>query len=147
MAFQGPLHSQGNQFIFPLMLTESLWLPLQDQVVKNLPAMQESQVQSLGWEEPLEKGMATHCSILAWRIPVDRGAWRATAHGLTKSPRWLSTSIFTFHFQHWRWEPLQQLTLSAEKGDWGGLGGGGSGTNSHVHTHTFSGVQGHLFSF
>ena len=39
------------------------------QTVKNLPAMQETWVQSLGWEEPLEKGMATHPSILAWRIP------------------------------------------------------------------------------
>ena len=39
------------------------------QTVKNLPAMQETQVQSLGWEEPLEKGIATHFSILAWRIP------------------------------------------------------------------------------
>ena len=38
-------------------------------MVKNLPAMQETQVQSLGWEDPLEKGMATHSSILAWRIP------------------------------------------------------------------------------
>ena len=38
-------------------------------MVKNLPAMPKTQVQSLGWEEPLEKGMATHCSILAWRIP------------------------------------------------------------------------------
>ena len=39
------------------------------QMVKNLSAMQETQVQSLGWEDPLEKGMATHSSILAWRIP------------------------------------------------------------------------------
>ena len=39
------------------------------QTVKNLPAIQETQVQSLGQEDPLEKGMATHCSILAWRIP------------------------------------------------------------------------------
>ena len=39
------------------------------QLVKNLPAMQETQVQSLGWEDPLEKGMATHSSILAWKIP------------------------------------------------------------------------------
>ena len=38
-------------------------------MVKNLPAMQETWVQSLGWEDPLEKGMGTHCSILAWRIP------------------------------------------------------------------------------
>ena len=39
------------------------------QTVKNLPAMQETQVQPLGWEDPLEKGMAIHSSILAWRIP------------------------------------------------------------------------------
>ena len=39
------------------------------QMVKNLPAMQETQAQFLGWEDPLEKGMATHSSILAWRIP------------------------------------------------------------------------------
>ena len=51
--------------------------------VKNPPAMQEPQetrVQSLGWEDPLEQGMATHSRILAWRIPVDRGAWQATVH-------------------------------------------------------------------
>ena len=39
------------------------------QTVKNLPAMQETWVRSMSWEDPLEKGMATHCSILAWRIP------------------------------------------------------------------------------
>ena len=39
------------------------------ETVKNLPAMQENSVQSLGWENPLEKGMATHSNILAWRIP------------------------------------------------------------------------------
>ena len=55
------------------------------QAVKNLPAMQETWIQSLGWEDPLEKGMATHSSILAWRIPMDRGAWRATVHGVAKS--------------------------------------------------------------
>ena len=42
-------------------------------MVKNLPAVQETQVQSLGWEDPLEKGMAAHCSILAWRIPWTEG--------------------------------------------------------------------------
>ena len=47
------------------------------QMVKNLPAMREIWVQSLGWEDPLEKGMAIHSSILAWRIPMDRGAWQA----------------------------------------------------------------------
>ena len=55
------------------------------QMVKNLAATWETTVQSLGWEDPLEEGMATHSSILAWRIPMDRGAWWATVHGVTKS--------------------------------------------------------------
>ena len=50
------------------------------QSVKNPPAMWETWVQSLGWEDPLEKGTAIHSSILAWKIPRDRGAWRATVH-------------------------------------------------------------------
>ena len=45
----------------------------------------EMQAQSLGQEDPLEEGMATHSSILAWRIPMDRGAWQATLHGVTKN--------------------------------------------------------------
>ena len=52
------------------------------QMVKNLLAMW---VCSLDWEDPLEKGMATYSSILAWRIPMDRGAWWATVHGVAKS--------------------------------------------------------------
>ena len=55
------------------------------QIVKKLPAMQETWVRSLGWEDPLEEGMATHSSILAWRIPMDRGTWQAIVHGVTKS--------------------------------------------------------------
>ena len=51
------------------------------QTVKNSPAMWETWVHSLSWEDPLEKEMATHSSILAWRIPMDRGAWWATVHG------------------------------------------------------------------
>ena len=54
-------------------------------MVKNLPAMQDTWVLSLGWEDPLGKGMATHSSSLAWRIPMGRGAWRATVHGVAKS--------------------------------------------------------------
>ena len=53
--------------------------------------MQETQVQSLGWEDPLEEGMATHSSVLAWRIPMDRGAWRAVVHGVTENQTRLST--------------------------------------------------------
>ena len=52
---------------------------------------QETQVLSLGWEGPLEEGMATHSSILAWRILMERGAWRATVHGVTKSQTQLKT--------------------------------------------------------
>ena len=54
-------------------------------MVKNPPAMWETWVRSLGWEDPLEVGMATHSSILAWRTPMDRGAWQATVRGVAKS--------------------------------------------------------------
>ena len=52
---------------------------------KESSSVQETRVQSLGQEDPLEKGMATQSSILAWRNPLDRGAWRATVHGVAKS--------------------------------------------------------------
>jgi len=55
------------------------------QLVKNLSAMQETWVRSLGWEDPLKEGIATHPSILAWRIPTDRGAWQVTVHRVAKS--------------------------------------------------------------
>ena len=55
------------------------------QKVKNLPAMQETRVQSLGWEDPLKKETATHSSIHAWKNPMNRGAWWATFHGITES--------------------------------------------------------------
>ena len=60
-------------------------LPLVTEMVKNPPAMRETWVLSLGWGDPLEKGMATHSSILAWRIPMDRGAGWATVHGVSRS--------------------------------------------------------------
>ena len=63
-------------FFFPVLFIffnyvkiHKTWASLVAQAVKNLPAMQETQVQSLGWADPLEEGMATHSSILAWRIP------------------------------------------------------------------------------
>ena len=55
------------------------------QMVKNPPAMQEIWVQSLDWEDPLDKEMATHSSTLAWKNPTDGGAWWATVHGVAKS--------------------------------------------------------------
>ena len=54
-------------------------------MIKNPTAGPETQVRSLGWEDPLEEGMATHSSVLAWRIPMDRGAWQATVPGVSKS--------------------------------------------------------------
>ena len=68
---------------------QKTWASLVAELVKNLPAMWETWVQSLGWEDPLEKGKATHSSILAWRIP-----WRV--HGVAKSRTWLrdNSNIF-----------------------------------------------------
>ena len=60
------------------------------------PAMQETWIGSLGWENSLEEGIATHSNILAWRVPMDRGAWRATVLGVTKSQTRLSTA-HTWH--------------------------------------------------
>ena len=54
-------------------------------MVKNLPAMRETWVSSLGWADSLEKEMATHSSSFAWRIPMDRGGLQATVPGVTKS--------------------------------------------------------------
>ena len=60
------------------------------QMVKNPPAMRETCVLPPCWEDPLEEGMATHSSIIAWRIPMDRGAWQATVDGIAKSQTRLS---------------------------------------------------------
>ena len=65
-------------------------------MVKNLPAMWEIWVQSLVWEDPLEEGTATHSSILAWRIPMDRGALGTIVPAVTKSQ--IGLSNFHFHF-------------------------------------------------
>ena len=62
------------------------------QSIKNPPAMLETWISSLDWENPLEEGMATHSSTYAWRIPMDREAWQAAVHGITKSRTWLSNS-------------------------------------------------------
>ena len=65
------------------------------QVVKNLPAIQETQVQCLGWEDPLEKEMATYSSILAWRIPWDcrvRHDRVTNIHTSTHTPTWQAPS-------------------------------------------------------
>ena len=68
------------------------------QMVKNLPAMQETRFQSLGWEDPLQKGMATHSRILAWEIPGTEepgGAGQTTVHGVAKNQTRLSNEACT----------------------------------------------------
>jgi len=72
----------GEGIGYPLQYS---WASLVAQMVKNPPAMRETWIQSLGWEDPLEEGMATHSSVLAWKIPMDKGAWWATVHGVAKS--------------------------------------------------------------
>ena len=65
------------------------------EMVKNLSALQETRVRSLDWEDPLEEGMATHSSILAWRTPMDRGAWRATVQRVSNS--WMQLKQPSIH--------------------------------------------------
>ena len=74
--------SHGEQIGYPLQYS---WASLVAQMPKNLPAMWETWVWSLGWEDPLEEGMATDPSIIAWRVRMDRGTWWATVHGFTNS--------------------------------------------------------------
>ena len=57
--------------------------------------MQETPVQFLGQEDPLEEGRATHSSILVWGVPMERGAWQDTVHGMTKIQTWLSNYAHT----------------------------------------------------
>ena len=70
-----------------LQKTETTRASLAAQMVKNLPAMQETWVWQLGWEEPLENGMATHSRILAWRIPWTEESRRLQSMGVAKSQR------------------------------------------------------------
>ena len=81
--------SPGEGIGYPLQYS---WASLVALVVKNPPSMWQTWVQSLGWEEPLEEGLATPSSILAWIIPMDRGAWWATVRGVAKSRTQLSTA-------------------------------------------------------
>ena len=73
------------QAVLWVLMCSMMWASLVTQMVKDLPAMRETWVRSLGWEDPLEEGMATHTNIHNWRIPKDRGAWRTTVHAVTKN--------------------------------------------------------------
>ena len=68
-----------------LVVFKFLTTSLVAQPVKNPPAMWENWFQSLGWEDPMDEGLATHPSIFAWRIHMDRGAWWATVHEVAES--------------------------------------------------------------
>ena len=78
----GSGRSPAEEIGYPLQYS---WASLLAQTVKNLPTMWEIWVPSLGQEDPLEESMATHSDILAWKIPMDRGTWQATVHGVRKS--------------------------------------------------------------
>ena len=80
--FPGSGKSSGEGIGYPLWYS---WASLVTQTVRNPPAMQETWVLSLDWEDPLEEGLAIHSGILAWRTPMDRGAQWATVHGVMKT--------------------------------------------------------------
>ena len=79
--------SPGEGIGYPLQYS---WASLVAQMVKKWSAMRETWVRSLAWEDPLEESMATHSSILAWRISMDRGVWQAKVQGAAKSQTRLS---------------------------------------------------------
>jgi len=107
-------------------------------MVKNPPAMCETWVQSLGWEDPLEEGTTTRSSILAWRIPMDRGAWQATVHGVEKG--WTQLSDSTRHGifgeSHYSAHCMSRLSPPAPNY--------ACTLPSHIHTTCF---HSHLFFF
>ena len=84
--------------ILELILT---WSPLVAQALRKLPAKQETQVQSLDWEDPLDKGNGNPLQYSFLENPMDRGAWLATVYGTTKSWTWLSnTHTHTYTHTH-----------------------------------------------
>ena len=92
---------------FPLQVLQDN-ASLVAQMVKNSLAMQKTWIQSLGWES-LEEGMATCSSILAWRIPMDRGAWRATVHCVAQSQTWLSDTHSEHSTRYWKSSPYHPV--------------------------------------
>ena len=92
----GSGRSAGEGIGYPLLYS---WASLVAQLIKNLLAMQETWVPFLGWEDPLEKGKATHSSILAWRIPWTIKSWTLLSdfHFHTQQ-RWGEVCCFIFYF-------------------------------------------------
>ena len=118
----GSGRSAGEGIGYPLRYS---WASLVAQLGKNLPAMQETWILSLGWEDPLEKGKATHSSILSWRTP-----WTAQSMGVANSQTWLSNFHFHFLFpmgkNQWLADCLRASPgmecVRPQKGRWGMLG-------------------------
>ena len=75
------------------------------QTVKNLRTMWETWVWSLRWEDPLEEGMATHSSVLAWKIPIDRGTWWVTVHGIWTEVKWNHSVVSDSLWPHGLYSP------------------------------------------
>ena len=109
----GPAWSPGEGIGYPLQYS---WVSLVAQLVKNLPAIRETWVQPLGWKDPLEAGLATHSSILAWRIPMDRVAWQATVHGSQRAGHDWATKHSTAH-RKWSYWKTSNRTLSVREAD------------------------------
>ena len=89
----GSGRSPGKGIGYPL---QHSWSSLVAQMVKNLPAMWETQVPSLGWEDPLENGNGYPLQYSGLENSTDRGAWQATVHGVSKS----LTQLSNFHFHY-----------------------------------------------
>ena len=126
----GSGRSPGEGVGYPVQYS---WASLVAQTVKNLPAMWETWIQSLGWKDSLEEGMATHSSIIARRILMDRGVWWATVHGIAKSQTWLSNSA-----QH----PLQYSCLGnpMNRGAWWATVHEVARVRHHWATNSFKGI-------
>ena len=100
------LHRVGHDWS-DLAVAADTYFPVR---VKNPPTMQETQVWSLGWEDPLEKEMATRSSILAWKIPWMKGpGGLQSVHGVAKNWTWLSNRALLSHKKEWIWVSSNEL--------------------------------------
>ena len=104
------------------------------QRLKHLPGMWETQVRSLGWEDPLEKAMAPHSSTLAWRIPWTEGPW-TTVHGVAQSQTRLRDFTFTLHFHALEQEMATHSSVLAWRIPGTGEPGGPLSMGSHRVGH------------
>ena len=99
-------------------------LSLVDQLVNNPPAMRETLVRSLSWDEHLEKGTATHSSTLAWKIPWMEEPGRLQSMGSQRIRHDWATSLSLFTFKHWRrkWQPTPVFLPGESQGRWSLVG-------------------------